>query len=421
MEAAQVNISNAFEDDAVFNGIGGQLIEASIFQPFGVSSSGICTDVVPASFENKLKSNPGNGHLQDSSKHFIGSSDPRVQVPASTPGVSNCYVFKSRLQEYAQKVGLPTPVYETIKEGPSHEPSFRSTVVVGGARYDSLLGFFNRKAAEQSAAEVALMELSKSGEKKDSISVPVHETGLCKNLLQEYAQKMNYAIPTYVCRKDDTSGRTALFSCTVEIGPIQYIGAAARTKKEAEIKAARTALLSIRSSGAAGDQNLEGKRQYTVVPCKRKMPETAPCQVKTVKVKKPKKPRFKKRTLRKEMQPGHHTQTGTMGSLLSNNTGNSISVHVSNDGKASSDLESGPSKCNLLDGVVSVVKEDLGPQVGLVACSQTQVTASSIQPDDCKNTPLEHVVLVADASSTHKENNNQCARSHTREDFTLFQ
>ena len=64
-------------------------------------------------------------------------------------------------------------MYETIKEGPSHEPSFRSTVVVGGARYDSLLGFFNRKAAEQSAAEVALMELSKSGEKKDSISVPV--------------------------------------------------------------------------------------------------------------------------------------------------------------------------------------------------------------------------------------------------------
>lgn len=88
-------------------------------------------------------------------------------------GVSNCYVFKSRLQEYAQRVGFPTPVYETIKEGPSHEPSFRSTVIVGGARYDSLPGFFNRKAAEQSAAEVALMELSKNGDKKDYIDVPV--------------------------------------------------------------------------------------------------------------------------------------------------------------------------------------------------------------------------------------------------------
>jgi hypothetical protein len=69
------------------------------------------------------------------------------------------------------------------------------------------------------------------------------ETGLCKNLLQEYAQKMNYAIPSYVCTKQ-ASG-IAPFICTVEIGGIQYIGAAARTKKEAEIKVARTALLAI--------------------------------------------------------------------------------------------------------------------------------------------------------------------------------
>ena len=88
-------------------------------------------------------------------------------------GVSNCYVFKSRLQEYAQKAGLPTPVYETIKEGPSHEPSFRSTVIVKDVRYDSLPGFFNRKAAEQSAAEVALVELAKAGEINESTSQPV--------------------------------------------------------------------------------------------------------------------------------------------------------------------------------------------------------------------------------------------------------
>ena len=77
------------------------------------------------------------------------------------------------MQEYAQKVGLPTPVYETIKEGPSHEPSFRSTVIVNDVRYDSLSGFFNRKAAEQSAAEVALVELSKTGEVNNCISQPV--------------------------------------------------------------------------------------------------------------------------------------------------------------------------------------------------------------------------------------------------------
>lgn len=98
-------------------------------------------------------------------------------------GVSNCYVFKSRLQEYAQKVGIPTPVYETTKEGPSHEPSFWSTVIVNDVRYDSLPGFFNRKAAEQSAAEVALMQLAKSGELSERISQPIvsflsHRTNL---------------------------------------------------------------------------------------------------------------------------------------------------------------------------------------------------------------------------------------------------
>lgn len=86
--------------------------------------------------------------------------------------MTSCYVFKSRLQEYAQKVGLPTPVYETIKEGPSHEPTFTSTVIVDNDRYDSLPGFYNRKAAEQSAAEVALMSLGNSGS-VENLSQPV--------------------------------------------------------------------------------------------------------------------------------------------------------------------------------------------------------------------------------------------------------
>ncbi|XP_023545931.1 double-stranded RNA-binding protein 1-like [Cucurbita pepo subsp. pepo] len=212
----------------------------------------------------------------------------------SFQGVSNCYVFKSRLQEYAQKVGLPTPVYETIKEGPSHEPTFYSTVIVKDVRYDSLPGFSNRKAAEQSAAEVALMELSKSNDLNPHVSLPVHETGLCKNLLQEYAQKMNFAIPLYQCKKDDSSGRTPLFSCTVEIGGIRYIGAAAKTKKEAEIKAARTALLAIQSCPTSLPENSVNQVQLTVIPCKRK--EAADCSVKpkTAGAPRIKKGRFKK-------------------------------------------------------------------------------------------------------------------------------
>ncbi|KAJ4963063.1 hypothetical protein NE237_023002 [Protea cynaroides] len=208
-------------------------------------------------------------------------------------GVPKCYIFKSRLQEYAQKAGILTPVYETTKEGPSHEPSFRSTVIVNNGRYDSLPGFFNRKAAEQSAAEIALIELAKSGNSKECISSPVHETGLCKNLLQEYAQKMNYAIPSYAYRKVETQGKL-YFTSTVEIGGIQYIGAVAKTKREAEIKAARTALLAIQEHARGPGLQTSGSSLYIVVPCKKKDTESNKSQEETAKVLKPRKVRFKK-------------------------------------------------------------------------------------------------------------------------------
>ncbi|XP_038715411.1 double-stranded RNA-binding protein 1-like isoform X2 [Tripterygium wilfordii] len=211
------------------------------------------------------------------------------------PDVSNCYVFKSRLQEYAHKAGLPTLEYETIKEGPSHEPSLKSTVIVNGVRYDSLPGFFNRKATEQSAAEVALTELAKSGELNQCITQPVHETGLSENLLQEYAQKMNFAIPVYQCQRDGTLGQEALFKCTVEIGGIHYIGASARTKKEAEIKAARTALLAIWSSSAESADRQLGNAQLTVFPGKKRGAEAVGNSEESAKVSKAKKARIKKK------------------------------------------------------------------------------------------------------------------------------
>lgn len=91
---------------------------------------------------------------------------------------------------------LPDPEYHTVKEGPAHEPVFRSTVVIDGAKYDSLPGIFTRKAAEQSAAEAALMEIVESIPTTQRIPV-AQKTGLWRSLLQEYAQEMNYSIPSY--------------------------------------------------------------------------------------------------------------------------------------------------------------------------------------------------------------------------------
>jgi dsRNA-specific ribonuclease len=65
-----------------------------------------------------------------------------------------------------------TPEYQTLREGPSHEPIFKSTVLINNAKYESLPGFFSRKAAEQSAAEVALMEIGKSVELPNNASIP---------------------------------------------------------------------------------------------------------------------------------------------------------------------------------------------------------------------------------------------------------
>ncbi|KAK8678005.1 hypothetical protein V6N13_143522 [Hibiscus sabdariffa] len=151
-----------------------------------------------------------------------------------------------------------------------------------------------------SAAEVALRELFKAGEINASIYQPVHETGLCKNLLQEYAQKMNYAMPIYHCQKNEAAGRLPHYSCTVEIGGIPYIGAAAKTKKEAEIKAARIALLDIQSTTSESSNQAFRNSQLMVIPCRKRATETASNPDETLKVPKAKKARFKKKMFKRK-------------------------------------------------------------------------------------------------------------------------
>lgn len=126
---------------------------------------------------------------------------------------------------------------------------------------------------------------------------------------------MNFAIPLYDCRKDETPGRAPLFSCTVEIGAIRYIGAAARTKKEAEIKAARTALLAIQANASGSDSS--DNSVYTVVPLKKKVADLGINSQETAAAIKPKKRRFKKKSRKKKHAAGeaNHVQTQKIASL----------------------------------------------------------------------------------------------------------
>lgn len=120
-----------------------------------------------------------------------------------------------------------------------------------------------------------------------------HETGLCKNLLQEYAQKMNYAIPLYQCQRNETVGRGLHFTCTVDVGGIKYTGAATKTKREAEISAGRTALIAIQSES---NINLaDYNTQLTVVPCEKKPVEAAIPVKETTKIPKAMKAKFKRK------------------------------------------------------------------------------------------------------------------------------
>ena len=74
-------------------------------------------------------------------------------------------MFKSQLQEYAQKARFSTPIYTVSKEGPSHQPRFRASVAIQGETYESPTFFTNLKSAEHAAAKAALVAL---GAKADS-------------------------------------------------------------------------------------------------------------------------------------------------------------------------------------------------------------------------------------------------------------
>lgn len=71
-------------------------------------------------------------------------------------------MYKSQLQEYAQKAGLLPPTYDHVKEGASHEPRFKSTVYVNSQSYTSAPGYPNLRSAEHAAAKAALDVLQNS-------------------------------------------------------------------------------------------------------------------------------------------------------------------------------------------------------------------------------------------------------------------
>ncbi|PON49121.1 Double-stranded RNA-binding domain containing protein [Parasponia andersonii] len=99
--------------------------------------------------------------------------------------------------------------------------------------YESPEFFPTLKEAEHAAAKIALMSLSPDGVQKDDYA-------FYKNLLQELVQKEGFCLPTYNTNKQGEA-HCPVFVSTVEIEGKDFRGEEEKTKKHAEMSAAKAA------------------------------------------------------------------------------------------------------------------------------------------------------------------------------------
>ncbi|CAN1224513.1 Double-stranded RNA-binding protein 4 [Linum grandiflorum] len=141
---------------------------------------------------------------------------------------------KSALNELCQRQKWPSPVYSTTKVGPDHTPVFRATVTVNGAAFASESVAQSSKGAQAEAARVALLQLS--AEVQDIYK------NMYKNLLQERAQRGGGVLPVYETR---VLSQGPSFISTVALEGYVFSGLEAKSKKVAEMSAAKAAYTSL--------------------------------------------------------------------------------------------------------------------------------------------------------------------------------
>ncbi|XP_011034324.1 PREDICTED: double-stranded RNA-binding protein 1-like isoform X3 [Populus euphratica] len=192
-----------------------------------------------------------NGHLS-----LRGSLQLNTQNANQTPQVNEATtvarndessgdmqrLFKSQLQTYAQKRNFALPVYSCERVGPPHSCRFKCKVTVNGQTFESLEYFPTLSKAEHAAAKAALMSLLPNGVEED-------ESGY-KNLLQELAQREGCGLPTYSTNKSGEA-HVPTFISTVEIEGEIFTGQGAKTKKQAEMSAAKTAYTALKQRNSS--------------------------------------------------------------------------------------------------------------------------------------------------------------------------
>ncbi|KAK6915570.1 Double-stranded RNA-binding domain, partial [Dillenia turbinata] len=142
-------------------------------------------------------------------------------------------MYKNQLQTYTQKKNITLPTYYCERNGPIHASRFKARVVVDGKTFEATEYCNSIKEAEHAAAKVALKSLALDGIKEDDL-------GLYKNLVQELAQKEGFNLPEY---NTSTTGKSHMpvFVSTVKVNGEIYHGPQSKTKKQAEMGAAKVA------------------------------------------------------------------------------------------------------------------------------------------------------------------------------------
>ncbi|XP_069153833.1 double-stranded RNA-binding protein 1 isoform X3 [Solanum lycopersicum] len=173
--------------------------------------------------------------LPDDSCHAPDPA-PTADLPLPSPPLAfqkgMLHLYKSRLQHYAQKQNLTLPVYSSELDGPPHARRFRSKVTIDGVTYETQEFFSTLKEAEHAAAKVAFESLALNDTQEDE--------GLYKTLLQELAQKEALLFPVYDTARTGPP-HAPVFRSMVEVGDRTFQGQEAKTKKQAEMNAAKVA------------------------------------------------------------------------------------------------------------------------------------------------------------------------------------
>ncbi|WJX25406.1 HLA class II histocompatibility antigen, DR beta 4 chain [Trifolium repens] len=156
------------------------------------------------------------------------------------------HLYKTQLQIYAQKKNLKLPEYSPEWEGPPHAMRFKCKVTIDGQTFESPKFYPTLKEAEHAAAEIALKSLSPTGIQEDEIVV-------YKNLLQELVQKKGFQLPVYTTTKSGEAHKP-IFSSQVEIDGKTFTGQESKSRKHAEMSAAKVAYTTLKERKARGGQ-----------------------------------------------------------------------------------------------------------------------------------------------------------------------